>query len=377
MLLTVTPPMIEDECLPSYLLRLTQRNGFRTITDWLSPQTFHAATTENLSLRHLNELMTKVGISPDINHCSFSGNLSPLFTCPKFTQPRVCPECVNGNGYIKREWLSLNNLICYEHNCLLVDYCSHCEQQLIWDSKLLTKTCSTPDCGQPITSPHLGTLPVHLTTQQISDCLVAQFFYHTPDATMLPKPNHFEMNNYNEQLKNGHNLLTNCEIFDSWCYDFNQQSLKHSEYPEDIKLYPWLLFNENIQFQWPNMNIGKNREFKTIPSKPGYYAAPFKTSAKQLMKSLGISTFQLRDVLSVIDHEFQSNKRISMKRHLDLAALSSHLTNNSTIVKQGVTILAFTSGDAHKMTSTYIEILSGKTPFNYSPKESYKTSITI
>jgi hypothetical protein len=95
------------------------------------------------------------------------------------------------------------------------------------------------------------------------------------------------------------------------------------------------------------------------------------------MRSLGISTFQLRDALSLIDQSYLSNKRVSPKRQIDMVALSSKLITNSTTIKKGRTISEVTSDDSEKLTEVYIKIMSNAITFNYSPKESYKTSITI
>ena len=79
MLLTVTPSMIDNECLPSYLLRLTVRNGFKAPYDWLSQPTFHSATIAHFSNKQMKELIDKTGVITPTKPCLFSGNLSPLF----------------------------------------------------------------------------------------------------------------------------------------------------------------------------------------------------------------------------------------------------------------------------------------------------------
>jgi hypothetical protein len=369
--------MIDDECLPSYLLRLTLRNGFGSTNNWLNSHTLHAATTGHLSTRQTDELFSKVGVVATSNHCLFSGNLSPLFLSPTSLQPRICPECIKEFGYIKSEWMNLNNLVCLKHNCLLVDYCRHCQQQLQWSISLLTNKCSNPDCNESIKLSSFETLPSNLTIQQISDCLVAQFFYNKVDVTILPKLKNFEMNHFNNQLMMGYRLLNDKKTFEKWLALLNLKSLQHREFPEDIRLYPWQLLTKSIQCNWPNLNRTTDVKFESTSSKAPTYPIPLKIPAEQLMRSLGISTFQLRDVLSLIDQSYLSNKRVSPKRQIDMVALSSKLINNSTSIRKGRTISEVTSDNSDKLKELYIAIMSNTISFNYSPKQNYKTSITI
>ena len=369
--------MIDNECLPSYLLRLTKRNGFKTPFDWLSQPTFHAASIGHLSSIQTRELISKIGFITPENKFLLSGNLSPLFISPNLIQPRICPQCVKEHSYIKSEWLNLFTLKCLEHDCLLVDYCSHCHQQLQWSISLLTNNCSNPCCNKLISSPVIKAYPSNLTMQQISDCLVAQFFKNNADATTFPKVKYFEMNCFNNQLMEGYKLLSDMKTFEEWCVLINDKLLQHAEFPEDIRLHPWQLFKESIQCKWPNLALFTDMKFESPYSKAPTYPIPLKIPAEQLMKSLGISTFQLRNVLALIDQSYLSNKRISPKRLIDMVAFSSKLINNSAAIEKRKTISETTSDDSEKLTELYINIMSGTTPFNYSPKENFRSSITI
>jgi len=164
--LLITPKPEKDEGFISYLLRLTEANGYETPSwilslsgiDYMELQwkfTFVFSCSEGfkqftkLTGNALSDLIGLLYLpSPSPRNRACDGNYNfygALFNrsiirphCPK-----VCVKCLNESGYCRRVWDCSLVTICPIHECLLLDTCPKCKRRL----KAIRNRLSVCVCG--------------------------------------------------------------------------------------------------------------------------------------------------------------------------------------------------------------------------------------
>lgn len=169
MQLLVRPTPFADESLESYLLRLSQENGFErfallsgAIRDSLLQQdhlaagafplelalvnVYHAKLSSSLRVRALRLVEQLTGLSP---HCLLklalmrstmrmgaghtcvhrSGIDLPLCFVRDGAIP-ICPSCLSEAPYLRQHWHYLPYVACYHHGCELLHACPACGETL-------------------------------------------------------------------------------------------------------------------------------------------------------------------------------------------------------------------------------------------------------
>lgn len=166
MKLLITPKPEKDEGFISYLLRLTEANGYDTPSwilslsriDYMELQwkfTFVFSCPEELkelakltrnALSDLIELLYLPAPSPKNITCDDNYNLYGAFFNRSIIRPhcpKVCVKCLNESGYCRRIWDCSLVTVCPIHECLLVDTCPKCKRRL----KAIRNRLSVCVCG--------------------------------------------------------------------------------------------------------------------------------------------------------------------------------------------------------------------------------------
>ena len=153
MKLLITPKPEKDEGFISYLLRLTEANGYDTPSwilslsgiDYMELQwkfTFVFSCSEGFkelakltgyALSDLIELLYLPAPSPKHTTCDVDYNFYGAFFNRSIIRPhcpKVCVQCLAESGYCRRIWDCSLVTVCPIHECLLVDTCPKCKRRL-------------------------------------------------------------------------------------------------------------------------------------------------------------------------------------------------------------------------------------------------------
>jgi len=164
--LLITPKPEKDEGFISYLLRLTEANGYDTPSwilslsgiDYMELQwkfTFVFSYSEGFKkLAKLtgNALSDLIGLlylpapSPKNITCDGNYNFYGAFFNRSIIRPhcpKVCVKCLNESGYCRRVWDCSLVTVCPIHECLLIDTCPKCKRRL----KAIRNRLSVCVCG--------------------------------------------------------------------------------------------------------------------------------------------------------------------------------------------------------------------------------------
>ena len=153
MKLLITPKPEKDEGFISYLLRLTEANGYDTPSwilslsgiDYMELQwkfTFVFSCSEGFkkfaeltghALSDLIELLYLPAPSPKHTTCDVDYNFYGAFLNRSIIRPhcpKACVQCLAESGYCRRVWDCSLVTVCPIHECLLLDTCPKCKRRL-------------------------------------------------------------------------------------------------------------------------------------------------------------------------------------------------------------------------------------------------------
>ncbi|WP_338456447.1 TniQ family protein [uncultured Alteromonas sp.] len=250
-MLSVLPSQIVDESFISLILRITARNGFTSPYDWMDAKSFDAVTKGKLSNKQhncLSELIPlpepNLNIKPNAKH-------SALFTCTDTESPRVCPQCINDTGYLKKAWRSIGYLYCDRHQLTLIDVCHHCGEKLQWSVALLSNTCTNEYCAKQLTSTPINAEIAELFIDEICDCLLAYLFLTNPFLTYLPHQSYPQFTNLPVTLISGWELLTDKLKFQNFVEQLKGTTSPFATLPIKYQLFPLRLLTRHLKASWP------------------------------------------------------------------------------------------------------------------------------
>lgn len=139
--LLIRPNRHPDECIVSYLIRISERNGFHHIGHLLQ----HAGLPwKNLRIPthqiitcefEIEPYFSRLGLhyTPPRTADTFKSSQVPHFTTKIFVKtPKVCPECLADKGYSSDLWSYISYTACVQHKHLLVDTDPHTGKRLSW-----------------------------------------------------------------------------------------------------------------------------------------------------------------------------------------------------------------------------------------------------
>lgn len=147
-MLLARPKIKSNECAVSYLIRVSEQNGFKHIGHLLHYAGF-SWKNNRLPIYQiltgeydLTDYMLQLGLT------NYSSKLKEIFKTfqnvidtPYFLvkYPKVCPDCIKEFGFCKFEWSVLPYVACVRHKKLLIDIQSSTGKQLSWYRKYLNK----------------------------------------------------------------------------------------------------------------------------------------------------------------------------------------------------------------------------------------------
>ncbi|XZW94926.1 TniQ family protein [Acinetobacter baumannii] len=147
-MLLARPRIEPNECLVSYLIRISEKNGFRHIGHLLR----HAGLAWKNNRVPVHQILTgEFDLSVyllQLGLTSCSSKIEPIFQSFQnvidtpyllVKYPKVCPDCIDEFGFCRFEWSLLPYLVCIRHGKLLIDVDSSTGKRLNWYRRYLTK----------------------------------------------------------------------------------------------------------------------------------------------------------------------------------------------------------------------------------------------
>lgn len=147
-MLLARPSIKPNECLVSYLIRISEKNGFKHIGHLLR----HAGLAWKNNRVPVHQILTgefdltvyllQLGLT------SCSSKIEPIFHSFQHVidtpyllvkYPKVCPDCIEEFGFCRFEWSLLPYLACVRHGKLLIDMHSGTGKRLNWYRRYLNK----------------------------------------------------------------------------------------------------------------------------------------------------------------------------------------------------------------------------------------------
>ncbi|WP_444901810.1 TniQ family protein [Microbulbifer sp. SSSA007] len=146
------PRIYTDECLVGYLIRVSERNGFRHISHllhhaglpWKNARApVHGILTNEFDLSNYLAALGLPDQKSEIGEVcqNFKRVIDTPYILVKY--PKVCPECLREYGYCKSYWALLPILACTEHQKLLVDIRKETGERLSWYRENLDRFAAT------------------------------------------------------------------------------------------------------------------------------------------------------------------------------------------------------------------------------------------
>lgn len=164
-LLVRTPAPYLRESLQSYILRLSEGNGYDTLVHILHAAglTAHSMQSVDLPLDKLvgitgRDITTLQTLSNKASHHAYHSkilneNLKRSASTPQFDLKRAffCPQCVQDDGYIEAFWSLSYAVGCPKHGCVPITQCDECGEKVSWFRPgLLTCRCGANYADQSL-----------------------------------------------------------------------------------------------------------------------------------------------------------------------------------------------------------------------------------
>ncbi len=140
-LLLSRPHQSKNECIVSYLIRVSECNGFPHLGMLLSSAGLGWKNNRAPVRDILKGEFDLSGLLEELGLASFSAQSTSrvqefrkgIDTAYCFSRhPRICPECLEEKGYCDYSWAFLPIVCCVEHRCSLVDFDQSTGKNLSW-----------------------------------------------------------------------------------------------------------------------------------------------------------------------------------------------------------------------------------------------------
>lgn len=164
--LLIRPNRHPDECIVSYLIRISERNGFHHVGHLLQhaglPWKNLRVPTHQMITGEYNiaRYFTQLGLNYTYPRTAdiYRLSQSPSFSTKIFVRsPKVCPKCLEENGYSSDLWSYLAYTACIKHKLLLIDTSPHTGKRLSWyrqsPGRFDEEDLFPPESAQPKASP--------------------------------------------------------------------------------------------------------------------------------------------------------------------------------------------------------------------------------
>ena len=170
MMLVVTPSPKSSESLFGYILRVSESNGYTSLSPILS-----IAGYKDLTIRSSKfdwKPLSKVLGNIDLSELTYSrltnrlvgeiatkspGHMRGVPGLWRLNAPQICTKCIQEKGYIEAHWDLACMVACPEHGNYAISHCHECNSPLKWSREGLL-TCH---CGAD-----LKRAPVKLATEE-------------------------------------------------------------------------------------------------------------------------------------------------------------------------------------------------------------------
>ncbi|WP_444902545.1 TniQ family protein [Microbulbifer sp. SSSA007] len=159
MAMLLSRPFIQpEECLVSYLVRLSEQNGFNHIgkllhyagLKWKNNRVpVHQILTGKFNTR---AFLATLGLIAGYSKLApIYRSFRPIIDTPNLIvkRPKVCPDCLEELGYCKYQWALLPVVVCSKHQKMLIDVNPNSGMYLSWYRHHLNKFDGEVNCIKP------------------------------------------------------------------------------------------------------------------------------------------------------------------------------------------------------------------------------------
>lgn len=139
--LLARPHMYANECIVGYLIRVSERNGFKHIGHLLQHaglpwKNLRAPTHQIITGEYdIKPYFSALGLKYEKPHTAdvFEAAQKPSFSTKIFVRyPKVCPQCLEEDGYCHHLWSYISYAACHKHKIMLVDTAPTTGTRLSW-----------------------------------------------------------------------------------------------------------------------------------------------------------------------------------------------------------------------------------------------------
>jgi len=379
MSLSVRPPQLPDESLVGYLLRLTVRNGYSNLSDWLPLQIVNNINHGALSCTSHARLERLIGSEVKHQTILFQANLSPLFISPILESPRICPSCVIENGYLAHHWQHVGNLYCDKHHSLLEDSCQCCSESLIWDHNLLAGKCTNNACFSSLKSRKAPVELSNLGEQAIFDCYLAARFDSSPETYFLHKTKHLHVDHLISTIDKGISFLSSKGEIENWFNQLHPNAKDKLLYPKDFRVYPAELLLNSLKCQWPIQSLLTSliNDLSTPTYRKDVTPRPIALTSATLSNKLKLSAVELKQLMSIVEPAYRNKKIISPIYPVSFSKLIIRLSRHSINIANSQSIHTLSENNDELRFHLLKQVLSGTIPFYYLPSDNLLSSLHI
>ncbi|HSC76488.1 MAG TPA: TniQ family protein [Pseudomonadales bacterium] len=147
-MLLVRPQSHPDECLVSYIIRVSEKNGFKHLGHLLH----YAGLNWKNNRAPVHQILTgEFNIAPLLSALALSetrSKVAPVYqSFQRVTDapslfakyPKVCPDCLEEFGYCKYQWVLLPVVVCTKHKKMLIDVNPASGKPLGWYRRYLNQ----------------------------------------------------------------------------------------------------------------------------------------------------------------------------------------------------------------------------------------------
>ncbi|MBN0989367.1 TniQ family protein [Amphritea pacifica] len=235
----VRPKPFDEEGFTGYVLRIADRNGRSNLNE-LCLTIGMISRKSNYVVGHPYNSLFIETCAAYLKRCpvelsdSFSGltqqhlhDEQRLIRDISIANPKLCPHCMQENGFFKADWQVAHVTHCRKHSVMLLDACPRCDATFKWDCDLFEK-CQKCAVKWKDLKPALSPVPKyqHMKNEDAREMLIALYaallFTFRPYDLMFDSLQTLQIDNdtLHRHFLQAHSLLTDQKFRSEWLLNY-------------------------------------------------------------------------------------------------------------------------------------------------------------
>ncbi|MFT6908939.1 MAG: hypothetical protein ACJAS1_005646 [Oleiphilaceae bacterium] len=310
---TIIPSKKINESSIGFLLRIAKRHGI---------------THREYLLNHAEMMRIVKGDkakNPEL-HFLHQGPLkqciaqSPLFQKSIMLTPKVCPLCLENDGFHYEKWNNIFEATCDKHQINLLTKCTYCSQILAWQPIILEGKCTNSSCGRKLQAQWCD---VQMNHSQTADCLLANHIVHHYADNYIRTTKYPPIHNYETDVQNGLTFLNDPACARTWVSGLIEQNDK---LPFNFRTVKKALMLEHLSSSWPAQNELRKAAKPSIVIPTNNKVGSFIVKASVARNLIGASTEELQALSDNRIIQIIGNTRLCVTSLIDISGVVSLLS---------------------------------------------------